>query len=174
MQSAELFILQDDETDNQEALPTLKTESNQDQQCVTNTGQTGPLPGEDTTGLGEIRSVGNLTDRTGPVEDWAGCHIVERTGLGEELTGGRTAAVRELVLDVSCASYLDRKGAELIGRLAAEARRRGWWVGVAATPWQAPLLAGMESQLFPTYSDAIHIARRRPLAEDEDFVVTRL
>jgi hypothetical protein len=75
---------------------------------------------------------------------------------------------RELVLDVSAVSYLDRKGAGLVLWLEAEARKRGWWVGVVATPAQTGLLAGLESQLFPSYSDAIWLARLQSHCHPED------
>jgi hypothetical protein len=92
--------------------------------------------------------------------------------LGEEKSWRRG---RELILDLSAVSFLDRKGAGLVQRLEEEACRRGWRVGVVATPTQAVLLGGLESQVYPTYSDALDLWRR-PQVEEEDLegLVTRL
>jgi anti-anti-sigma regulatory factor len=93
----------------------------------------------------------------------------------DSLESGLETAGRELILDLSCVSYLDQKGAGLIRWAEQEARRRGWWVGLVATPPQAALMAaGAESQIFPTYADAICIARRQTAEEEGDSVVTRL
>jgi hypothetical protein len=81
---------------------------------------------------------------------------------------------KELILDLSGVSYLDRKGAELVQRLETEAGRLGWRVGVVATPSQAVLLGGLVCQLFPTYSDAFHLWRRPSGHEDTEGFVTRL
>jgi anti-anti-sigma regulatory factor len=92
--------------------------------------------------------------------------------LGEEKSWRRG---RELILDLSGVSFLDRKGAGLVQRLEEEACRRGWRVGVVATPTQAVLLGGLESQVYPTYSDALDLWRREK-GEEEDLegLVTRL
>jgi hypothetical protein len=92
--------------------------------------------------------------------------------LGEENSWRKG---RELILDLSAVSFLDRKGAGLVQRLEEEACRRGWRVGVVATPTQAVLLGGLESQVYPTYSDALDLWRRPQVEEGElEGLVTRL
>lgn len=71
-----------------------------------------------------------------------------------------------MILDVSNINYMDRSGLQLAKWL--EKRLHGWGsLAIVATPSQAELLDGADSEIFPTYLDAAAIMANLTSGEEE-------
>ena len=77
-------------------------------------------------------------------------YLLFRSRIERELTG----ELGNVVLDISGVNYLDRKGASLASWLEGVLHAKGLRLGVVVHPGQSELLA-VESELFPTYTDAL-------------------